>query len=94
MTQSREIKIVIASTHNTRPSSRSNHRRMTWPGCLMLPVKSWTTSLFGNKDVPRQPDEGFEPLLEERRGFAVRRAASSLLRMTAPRPPRKLYSAL
>lgn len=94
MTQSREIKIVIASAHNTRPLSRSTHRRVAWPGCLAIPVKSWMTSLFGSRDVPRQPDEGFEPLLEERKGFVVKRAASSILRITASRPPRKNYETL
>ncbi|KAH7006331.1 hypothetical protein EDB82DRAFT_114903 [Fusarium venenatum] len=93
MNQFREINIIISSRPSTTGTIVAKNKRKTaWSGCLFSPIKTWATTMFGNKPVYVDIDDESEPLLNEKR-TPTTQTVSSFMRRAASRTIRK-YSRL
>ncbi|RBR04210.1 uncharacterized protein FIESC28_11606 [Fusarium coffeatum] len=92
MNQYREIKIAMSS----RPTTASTviekpNRKAVWPSCLFNfnPIKTWATTMFGNKPAYVELDDDSEPLLDDMRAPRPANVVSSYMRRAASRTIRK-----
>ncbi|KAH7269303.1 uncharacterized protein BKA55DRAFT_548222 [Fusarium redolens] len=87
MSQCKEIKIIMSSkpfTTNTTATTK-NIRKTSCHDCLFGPLKSWAKTRFGKKPTYVELDDGFEPLLDEKRAPMPTYAVSKIMRIAIPR---------